>query len=37
MTLARKFLQVVAFICTLIVGVTAMALIVSQTIMWTAV
>src|SRR5215475_5877201 len=31
MTIARKFLQVVAFICTLIVGVTSMALIVSQT------
>jgi autotransporter translocation and assembly factor TamB len=31
MTVARKFLQVVAFICTLIVGVTAMAVIVSQT------
>jgi hypothetical protein len=31
MTIARKFLQVVAFICTLIVGVTAMAVIVSQT------
>ena len=31
MTVARKFLQVVAFICTLIVGVTSMVLIVSQT------
>jgi len=31
MTIARKFLQVVAFICTLIVGVTSMAVIVSQT------
>jgi translocation-and-assembly-module (TAM) inner membrane subunit TamB-like protein len=31
MTVARKFLQVVAFICTLIVGVTSMAVIVSQT------
>jgi len=31
MTVGRKFLQVVAFICTLIVGVTAMAVIVSQT------
>jgi len=31
MTVARKFLQVVAFICTLIIGVTSMALIVSQT------
>jgi len=31
MTVARKFLQVVAFISTLIVGVTAMAVIVSQT------
>jgi TamB, inner membrane protein subunit of TAM complex len=31
MTVARKFLQVVAFICTLIVGVTAMVVIVSQT------
>ena len=31
MTFARKFLQVAAFICTLIVGVTAMVVIVSQT------
>ena len=31
MTVARTFLQVVAFICTLIIGVTSMALIVSQT------
>src|SRR4029434_2002633 len=31
MTVARKLLQVVAFICTLIVGVTSMVLIVSQT------
>ena len=31
MTVARKFLQVVAFICTLIIGVTSMLLIVSQT------
>jgi len=31
MTVARKFLQVIAFICTLIVGVTSMAVIVSQT------
>ena len=31
MSIARKFLQVVAFICTLIIGVTSMAVIVSQT------
>jgi len=31
MTIARKFLQVGAFLCTLIVGVTSMAVIVSQT------
>ena len=31
MTIARRFLQVVAFICTLIVGVASMAVIVSQT------
>jgi translocation-and-assembly-module (TAM) inner membrane subunit TamB-like protein/AsmA-like protein len=31
MSVARKFLQVVAFLCTLIVGVAAMAVIVSQT------
>jgi len=31
MTVARKFLQVVAFLCTLIIGVTAMMVIVSQT------
>src|SRR5215813_5106148 len=31
MTVARKFLQVVAFICTLIVGFASMVLIVSQT------
>jgi translocation-and-assembly-module (TAM) inner membrane subunit TamB-like protein/AsmA-like protein len=31
MSVARKFLQVVAFICTLIVGVAAMAVIVTQT------
>src|SRR4029453_1001389 len=31
MTVARKFLQVVAFMCTLIVGVTSMVLIVSRT------
>src|SRR5512138_2350941 len=31
MTVARKFLQVVAFMCTLIIGVTSMVLIVSQT------
>src|SRR5687767_9315888 len=31
MSLARRSLQVVAFICTLIVGVTAMAVIVTQT------
>src|SRR3982750_4897299 len=31
MSLARRSLQVVAFICTLIVGVTSMAVIVTQT------
>ncbi len=31
MSIARKFLQVVAFVCTLIIGVTSMAVIVSQT------
>ena len=31
MSIARRFLQVVAFTCTLIVGVASMAVIVSQT------
>src|SRR5215216_2774106 len=31
MSLARRSLQVVAFVCTLIVGVTSMAVIVTQT------
>jgi hypothetical protein len=31
MTIARKLLQVVAFICTLLIGVTSMMVIVSQT------
>src|SRR5690349_22096709 len=31
MSLARRTLQVVAFVCTLIVGVTSMAVIVTQT------
>ena len=31
MSVARKFLQVVAFLCTLIVGIAAMAVIVTQT------
>jgi len=31
MSVGRKFLQVVAFVCTLIVGVASMAIIVTQT------
>src|SRR3954452_16709438 len=31
MSVARRSLQVVAFVCTLIVGVTSMAVIVTQT------
>ena len=31
MSIARRFLQVVAFVCTLIVGVASMAVIVMQT------
>src|SRR5919199_3060208 len=31
MSIARRFLQVVALVCTLIIGVAAMAVIVSQT------
>ena len=31
MTVARKFVQVVAFLCTLIVGFAAMTVIVTQT------
>jgi hypothetical protein len=31
MSVARRSLQVVAFICTLLVGVTSMAVIVTQT------
>jgi len=31
MSVARRLLQVIAFVCTLIVGVASMAVIVSQT------
>src|SRR5690242_16546371 len=31
MNVVRKFLQVVAFVCTLVIGVAAMAVIVTQT------